>query len=112
MKNNIEQPTTLVTGKIKNSDGSFRDVSGDILAIQALVRKLTSRSLDECREAVFKLIEISTEAIHQNGGWIGICGEMAADLSLAQRFVDIGVDELSVAVPYLLGVREKICACK
>ena len=67
---------------------------------------------DECKEAVFKLIKASTEAIHQNGGWIGICGEMAADLSLTQRFVDIGVDELSVAVPYLLGVREKICACK
>ncbi|KAL8137497.1 hypothetical protein V2J09_003498 [Rumex salicifolius] len=52
VKNNVEQPTTLVTGKIKNSDGSFRDVSGDIVAIQALVRKLTSRSLNECKDAV------------------------------------------------------------
>ena len=80
--------------------------SGHVLSLKA------SRAIYECREAVFKLIKISTEAIHQNGGWIGICGEMAADLSLTQRFVDIGVDELSVAVPYLLGVREKICACK
>ena len=55
---------------------------------------------------------MSAESIHQNGGWIGVCGEMAADLSLTQRFVDIGVDELSISVPYLLGVREKICACK
>lgn len=52
IKNNIEQPTTFATGKIKNSDGSFRDVSGDIIAIQALVRKLTSQSIEECRDAV------------------------------------------------------------
>lgn len=71
-----------------------------------------SKVCEENREAVFKLIKMSAEAIHQNGGWIGVCGEMAADLSLTQRLVDIGVDELSVAVPYLLGVRGKICACK
>lgn len=68
--------------------------------------------VDENKEAVFKLIKMSADAIHQKGGWIGVCGEMAADLSLTQHFVDMGVDELSVAVPYLLGVRGKVCACK
>ncbi|KAL8142042.1 hypothetical protein V2J09_015074 [Rumex salicifolius] len=52
LKNNIEPPTAFVTGKLKKSDGSFRDVSGDIVAIQSLVRNLTSRSLEECRAAV------------------------------------------------------------
>ncbi|MBE6632856.1 MAG: phosphoenolpyruvate--protein phosphotransferase [Ruminococcaceae bacterium] len=64
------------------------------------------------REPVLRLIEESARAIHGRGGWIGICGEMAADLRLTQRFADMRIDELSVSVPYLLGVREKVIECK
>ncbi|MBQ8431603.1 MAG: phosphoenolpyruvate--protein phosphotransferase [Clostridia bacterium] len=63
-------------------------------------------------EAVLRLIELSAAAIHARGGWIGVCGEMAADLRLTQRLLDMGVDELSVSPPYLLGVREKVTECK
>uniref|UniRef100_A0A803LJQ4 RING-type E3 ubiquitin transferase n=1 Tax=Chenopodium quinoa TaxID=63459 RepID=A0A803LJQ4_CHEQI len=58
-QNNIEQPTALMTGKIKKSDGSFRDVSGDIAAIQVLVRKLSSRLVDERRGAVAEIRSLS-----------------------------------------------------
>ena len=54
---------------------------------------------------------MAANAIHKTGGWIGICGEMAADLRLTQRFVDLGIDELSVSPPYLLGVRGRVCEC-
>ena len=37
--------------------------------------------------------------------------DMAADLDMTEALADIGVDELSVAVPYLLGVRRKVCEC-
>ena len=63
-------------------------------------------------EPVMRLIEQAATAIHEVGGWIGICGELAADLRLTQRFVDMGIDELSVSPPYLLGVREKVTECK
>ena len=64
------------------------------------------------REPVLRLIENAARAIHERGGWIGICGELAADLCLTQRFADMKIDELSVSVPYLLGVREKVIECK
>ena len=63
-------------------------------------------------EPILRLIKMASNAIHQKGGWIGVCGEMAADLSLTQRFVDMEIDELSVSVPYLLGVRGKVSECK
>lgn len=63
-------------------------------------------------EPVMRLIKMASDAIHKENGWIGVCGEMAADLSLTQRFADIGVDELSVSVPYLLGVRGKVSECR
>ncbi|OIV93291.1 hypothetical protein TanjilG_13118 [Lupinus angustifolius] len=56
---NIEQPTGLTNGKIKKSDGSFRDVTGDVEAIEALVRKLSSRSIEERRSAVSEIRSLS-----------------------------------------------------
>ncbi|KAM3693524.1 hypothetical protein ACB094_08G173100 [Castanea mollissima] len=58
-KHNIEQPTGLTNGKIKKSDGSFRDVSGDIAAIRALVRKLSSQSVEEHRTAAAEIRSLS-----------------------------------------------------
>ena len=74
----------------------------------AMVSKICEKNV----EPVMRLIKMSADAIHQKGGWIGVCGEMAADLSLTQRFVDMEIDELSVSVPYLLGVRGKISECR
>lgn len=56
---NIEQPTALTNGKMKRTDGSFRDVSGDILAIESLVRKLSSTSIDDRRAAVTEIRSLS-----------------------------------------------------
>lgn len=67
---------------------------------------------EENSEPVLRLIGHAAQAIHQCGGWIGICGELAADLRLTQRFADMEIDELSVSVPYLLGLREKVTECK
>ena len=64
------------------------------------------------REPVLRLIESASDAIHAGGGWIGVCGELAADLSLTQRFCDMRVDELSVSPPYLLELRERVLACE
>ncbi|KAK6134155.1 hypothetical protein DH2020_032105 [Rehmannia glutinosa] len=59
VKHNIEQLTALTNGRIKKSDGSFRDVTGDIAAIESLVRKLSSRSIEERRNAVAEIRSLS-----------------------------------------------------
>ncbi len=112
----IETPASALLSEELAKEVDFfsvgtNDLTQYTLAIDRQNAKVSSIG-DENRDAVFKLIKMSADAIHQNGGWIGVCGEMAADLSLTQRFIDIGIDELSVAVPYLLGVRGKVCACK
>ncbi|XP_010427916.1 PREDICTED: U-box domain-containing protein 10 [Camelina sativa] len=58
-KHNIEQPGGYMNGKTKNCDGSFRDLSGDMSAIRALVRKLSSRSIEDRRSAVSELRSLS-----------------------------------------------------
>ncbi|OWM86231.1 U-box domain-containing protein 11-like [Punica granatum] len=56
---NVEQPTGIVNGKIKNSDGSFRDISSEIATIEALVRKLSSCSIEEITAAVTEIRSLS-----------------------------------------------------
>jgi phosphoenolpyruvate-protein kinase (PTS system EI component) len=45
---------------------------------------------------------------HKEGKWVGICGELAADTTLTKTFLDMGVDELSVAASAVLKVRKAI----
>ena len=70
-----------------------------------------ARMCEENREPVLRMILKAADAIHRGGGWIGICGEMAADLRLTQQWADMRIDELSVSVPYLLGIRGKVTEC-
>ncbi|KAK4358396.1 hypothetical protein RND71_024006 [Anisodus tanguticus] len=58
-KNNIEQPTATANGKTKKSNGSFRYVSREVSAIELIVRKLSSRSVEECRAAVAEIRSLS-----------------------------------------------------
>lgn len=59
-------------------------------------------------DAVFRLIEMAADAIHREGKWVGICGELGADTDVTEKLLKIGIDELSVSSGVLLEVRKKI----
>ncbi|MDY3304050.1 MAG: phosphoenolpyruvate--protein phosphotransferase, partial [Clostridia bacterium] len=66
---------------------------------------------DTHHEAILRLIEIATKNAHKNGIWIGICGELAADTSLTETFLRMGIDELSVSPSFVLKVRDTVRHC-
>lgn len=66
------------------------------------------RFCDTHHEAILRLIEMSAENAHKNGIWIGICGELAADTSLTETFLRMGIDELSVSPSLVLKVRDTV----
>lgn len=66
------------------------------------------RFCDTHHEAILRLIEMSAKNAHSNGAWIGICGELAADTTLTERFLRMGIDELSVSPSFVLKVRDKV----
>ena len=51
---------------------------------------------------------MTVENAHANGCKVGICGELGADPGLTEVFLRMGVDELSVSIPAILPLREKI----
>lgn len=63
---------------------------------------------DPSHTAVLRLLKMTVENAHKNNIWAGICGEAAADLSLTDIFLSIGVDELSVTPSMILPLRKKI----
>lgn len=64
--------------------------------------------LNPHHEAILRLIEMSTQNAHSNGIRIGICGELAADTTLTESFLKMGIDELSVSPTRILQVRETV----
>ncbi len=63
---------------------------------------------DPHHPAVLRALKMATDAAHANGIWIGICGELGADLELLPTFLAIGVDELSVTPNSVLPLRSAI----
>ncbi len=58
--------------------------------------------------AVLRLLKLVCDNAHKNGIWVGICGELGADLELTETFLSIGIDELSVSPRSVLPLRQKI----
>lgn len=67
--------------------------------------------VDTHHEAILRLIEMSAKNAHENGAWIGICGELAADTTLTETFLRMGIDELSVSPTFVLKVRDAVRHC-
>ncbi len=63
---------------------------------------------DPHHPAVLRALKIVADAAHKAGIWIGICGELGADLSLLETFLAIGIDELSVSPASVLPLRARI----
>ena len=69
---------------------------------------------DPHHPAVLRALKMATDAAHNAGIWIGICGELGADLSLLPTFLAMGIDELSVSpnavLPLRAAIRKSIAA--
>ena len=58
--------------------------------------------------AVIRLLKMVVDNAHANGIWVGICGELGADLELTETFLALGIDELSVTPRAVLAVRNAV----
>ena len=60
---------------------------------------------DPHHPALLRAIKMAADAAHKAGIWIGICGELGADISMLPTFLAMGIDELSVSPSAVLPVR-------
>ena len=83
------------------------DLTQYTLAIDRQQTKLDA-FFDPHHPAVMRLIEMTAKNAHKAGIWVGICGELGADLSLTETFLRMGIDELSVSATSVLPLRDKV----
>ena len=108
----IETPAAaLISGNLAKEVDFFSVGTNDLtqytLAIDRQNPKL-DRFYDPHHPAVLQLIRMAVENAHANGIWIGICGELGADLALTETFLSYGIDELSVSPSMILPLRKKV----
>jgi phosphocarrier protein FPr len=83
------------------------DLTQYTLAVDRLHPRLAFLS-DGMHPAVLSLIDLTVKAAHQAGKWVGICGELGSDPQAVPVLVGLGVDELSVSVPAIPGVKQQV----
>ena len=87
------------------------DLTQYTLAIDRQNQKLDT-FYDPHHPAVLAMIKMAADNAHAEGKWIGICGELGADLELTEEFLKMGLDELSVSPALVLPLRKRIRECE
>jgi phosphoenolpyruvate-protein phosphotransferase (PTS system enzyme I) len=108
----IETPAAVMESDVLAKEVSFfsigtNDLTQYTLAIDRQNPKLDAL-YDACHPAVLKMIQMVINNGHKEGCWVGICGELGAELTMTETFIDMGIDELSVSSPFILPVRNVV----
>ena len=108
----IETPAAvMISGELAREADFFSIGTNDLtqftLGMDRENDKLT-KFYNPHHPALIKMIRIVANNVHLEGKKISICGDLAADLDLTETFVQMGIDELSVAPGQVLALRKKI----
>ena len=108
----IETPAAVMISEDLAKEVEFFSIGTNDLTQYTLAADRQNPNLDDIIDihhpAIFKMIAMTIENAHKHGAWVGICGELGADLGLTEKFIEMGVDELSVSPNCILELREKI----
>lgn len=108
----VETPAAAVISDELAKEVEFFSIGTNDLTQYTLAIDRQNQNLDDFydshHEAVLRLIRMTVENGHKAGIWVGICGELGSDTTLTKKFVDMGVDELSVSPTYVLSVRKAV----
>ena len=108
----IETPASVLVAEELAKEVDFFSVGTNDLTQYTLACDRQANDLgkffDPHHPAVLRALKLATDAAHKTGIWIGICGELGADLSLLETFLAIGIDELSVSPTSVLPLRAEI----
>jgi phosphotransferase system enzyme I (PtsI) len=108
----IETPAAVMMSEEIGKEVDFfsigtNDLTQYTLAIDRQNQRLEN-FYDPHHPAILKMLKMIVDNGHKSDCWVGICGELGADLELTKTFVEMGFDELSVSPAMVLPVREAI----
>lgn len=112
----IETPASVMVSRELAKEVDFFSVGTNDLTQYTLAIDRQNSKLDPFYDphhpAVLAMIKMAADNAHAEGKWIGICGELGADLELTEEFLKMGLDELSVSPAMVLPLRKRIRECE
>ena len=108
----IETPAAVMISDLLAKEVDFFSVGTNDLTQYTLAIDRQNPKLDNIYDAhhpaILRMLRMIIDNGHKEGCWVGICGELGADVTLTDTFIKMGVDELSVSPSMILKVREQI----
>ena len=108
----IETPAAVILSDRLAKEVDFFSVGTNDLTQYTLACDRQNNDLgrfyDPHHPAVVRMLKLVADNAHKNGIWVGICGELGADLTLTETFLAIGIDELSVSPRAVLPLRNAV----
>ncbi len=108
----IEVPSAALTADILARHVDFFSIgSNDLIQYTLAIdrgNENVSAMYQPAHPAVLRLMQTVVEAAHRNNIWVGVCGEMAADVILVPALIGLGVDELSAGAASIPRIKRAI----
>ena len=108
----IETPAAVMISDLLAEEVDFFSIGTNDLTQYTLAIDRQNSKLDNIygshHPAVLRMIQKTIENGHKAGCWVGICGELGADMTLTETFLKMGIDELSVSPTFVLPIRKLI----
>ena len=108
----IETPAAVMISDLLAEEVNFFSIGTNDLTQYTLAIDRQNSKLDNIYDshhpAVLRMIQKTIENGHKAGCWVGICGELGADMTLTETFLKMGIDELSVSPTFVLPIRKLI----
>ena len=108
----IETPAAVIISDLLAEEVDFFSIGTNDLTQYTLAIDRQNSKLDNIYDshhpAVLRMIQQTIENGHKAGCWVGICGELGADMTLTETFLKMGIDELSVSPTFVLPIRKLI----
>jgi len=96
----IETPSAALLAQQLARECNFLSIGSNDLTQYTLAvdrgNKLVAKLFDHLHPAVLQLIKKTIDAAHQQGVWVGMCGEFGADPLGIILLLGMGIDEISV----------------